>query len=253
MLRFYDSYDSLIRDKRVSVLDLLEQFPTVPLPIAAFISMLPALRVRTYSLSTAPSFKPSHGSLTFSVVNEPAWNGNGRYLGVGSNYLASLTLGSILYISPRPAKDAFHLPTDQSSKPIIMACAGSGFAPFRSFIQERMVWLQQDKPLAKALLFFGCRGPNLDDLYHEELSEFESAGVVEVRRAYSKTPDHYLAKGCRYVQHRLVVETEAIQDLWAQNATIYVCGSGNLAKGVKAVLENMLGTLSEERYVTETF
>ncbi|KAJ6011705.1 hypothetical protein N7522_002060 [Penicillium canescens] len=253
LLRFYDSYDSLIRDKRVSVLDLLEQFPTVPLPIAAFISMLPALRVRTYSLSTAPSFKPSHGSFTFSVVNEPAWNGNGRYLGVGSNYLASLTLGSILYISPRPAKEAFHLPTDQYSTPIIMACAGSGLAPFRSFIQERMFWLQQGKPLAKALLFFGCRGPHLDDLYDEELSEFESAGVVKVRRAYSKAPDHYLAKGCRYVQHRLAAETEAIQDLWARNATIYVCGSGDLAKGVKAVFENMLGTLSEERYVTEIF
>ncbi|OQE13376.1 hypothetical protein PENFLA_c049G03259 [Penicillium flavigenum] len=253
LLRFQHSYDSLIKNKRVSVLDLLEQFPSIPLPLATFIPMLPPLRVRTYSLSMAPSFKPSHGSLTFSVVNEPALNGNGRYLGVGSNYLASLTSGSILYISPRPAKDAFHLPIDHSSEPIIMVCAGSGLAPFRSFIQERMVWLKQGKPLAKALLFFGCRGPHVDDLYHEELSEFESAGVVDVRRAYSQAPDHYQAKGCRYVQHRLVAETQAIQGLWAQHAKFYVCGSGDMAKGVKAVLETMLGTLSEERYVTEIF
>ncbi|EAW17096.1 bifunctional cytochrome P450/NADPH--P450 reductase [Aspergillus fischeri NRRL 181] len=246
LIRFHDSNDPLVRDKRVSVSDLLEQFPSISLPLAAFISMLPALRVRTYSLSMAPSFKPSHGSLTFSVVNEPAWSGNGQYLGVGSNYLASLTLGSILYISPRPAKDAFHLPMDQSSEPIIMICAGTGLAPVLSFIQERMVWLQQGKPLAKALLFFGCRGPHLDDLYHEELSEFESAGVVEVRRAYSKAPDHDLAKGSRYVQHRLVTEAEAIQDLWAQNAKVYVCGSGNLAKGVQTALENMLGALPQE-------
>lgn len=215
--------------------------------------MLPILRVRTYSLSMAPSFKPLHCSLTFSVVNEPAWSGNGRYLGVGSNYLASLTPGSILYVSPRLAKAAFHLPTDQSSKPIIMICAGSGLAPFRSFIQDRMAWLQQGKPLAKALLFFGCRGRQLDDLYHDELSEFESAGVVEVWRAYSKDPNHYLAKGCRYVQHRLLTESETIQDMWAQNATLYLCGSANLAKGVKTTLENMLGTLSEERYITEIF
>ena len=215
--------------------------------------MLPALRLRTYSLSMAPSIKPSHGSLTFSVVNEPAWSGGGRYLGVGSNYLASLTLGSILYISPRPAKDTFHLPMDQSSLPIIMICAGSGLAPFRSFIQDRMVWLQQDKQLAKALLFFGCRAPHLDDLYYEELSEFESAGVVEVRRAYSQDPDHSLAQGCRYVQHRLMAETKVIQHLWAQNAIVYVCGSGTMARGVKVVLEDMLGALPEERYVTEIF
>lgn len=134
-----------------------------------------------------------------------------------------------------------------------MICAGSGLAPFRSFIQDRMSCLQQGKPLSKALLFFGCRGPHLDNLYHDELSEFESAGVVEVRRAYSKVPNHYLAKGCRHVQHRLLTETETIQDMWAHNATLYLCGSANMAKGVKAVLENMLGTLSEERYITEIF
>ncbi|PYH37028.1 bifunctional cytochrome P450/NADPH--P450 reductase [Aspergillus neoniger CBS 115656] len=251
--RLYDSYEFIVRDKRVSVLDLLEQFPSISLPIAAFISMLPALRVRTYSLSMAPSFKPSHSSLTFSVINEPAWRGSGQHLGVASNYLASLTSGSIFYFSPRPAKESFHLPNDPSSTPIIMVCAGSGLAPFLSFIQDRMVLKQQYKPLAKALLFFGCRGRSLDDLYHEELSEFEAAGVVEIRRAYSKTPDFDIAKGCRYVQHRLVTEGQAILSLWSQNAIIYVCGSTNMAKGVEAVLQNMLGPLPKERYVTEIF
>ncbi|GKZ34390.1 hypothetical protein AbraIFM66950_004621 [Aspergillus brasiliensis] len=258
LVHLQDSYDSLVRDKRVSVLDLLEQFPSISLPIAAYISMLPALRVRTYSLSMAPSFKPSHGSLTFSVINEPARNGNRQYLGVGSNYLASLTPGSILYLSPRPAKEPFHLPRDQSRTPIIMICAGSGLAPFLSFIQDRMVWQQQQQqqdkpPLAQALLFFGCRGRSLDDLYHDELSEFEAAGVVEVRRAYSRIPHHDIARGCKYVQHRLVVEAKAIRYLWAQDATIYVCGSGEMARGVETVLENMLGGLPRERYVTEIF
>ncbi|KAB8227709.1 uncharacterized protein BDW43DRAFT_323559 [Aspergillus alliaceus] len=242
LLHFHDHYDLLIRNKRVSVLDLLKQFHSIPLPLATFNSMLPMLRVRTYSLSMAPSFKSSYSSLTFSVVNEPAWNGNGRYLGVRSNYLASLTVGSILYISPRPAKNAFYLPTVLSSKLIIMICAGSGLAPFRSFIQDQM-----------AILFFGCRGPHQDDLYREELFGFESAGVVKVRRAYSKAPDNYLAQGCRYVQHRLVKEAEAIKNLWALDAIIYVCGSGGMAKEVKAMLEKMLGTLSEERYITEIF
>ncbi|KAE8388174.1 NADPH--cytochrome P450 reductase [Aspergillus alliaceus] len=215
LLHFHYHYDLLIRNKRVSALDLLKQFHSIPLPLATFISMLPTLRVRMYSLSMAPSFKPSYSSLTFSVVNEPAWNGNGRYLGIRSNYLASLTVGSILYISPRPAKNAFHLPT--------------------------------------ALLFFGCRGPHQDDLYREELFGFESAVVVKVRRAYSKAPDNYLAQGCRYVQHRLVKEAEAIKNLWALDAIIYVCGSGGMAKEVKATLEKMLETLSEERYITEIF
>lgn len=134
-----------------------------------------------------------------------------------------------------------------------MICAGTGLAPFRGFIEDRMVWSRQGKPLSKGLLFFGCRDPESDDLYHDELSEFESAGVVKVYRAYSRAQGFELARGCRYVQDRLAAEAEEIRDLWAQNAIIYVCGSRNMAKGVTAQLEYMLGRLPEERYVTEIF
>ena len=103
------------------------------------------------------------------------------------------------------------------------------------------------------MLFFGCRDPYVDDLYHEELSELESAGVVEIKRAYSKALDHHLTKGCRYVQHRLVAETEAIQNLWAQDAIVYVCGSGSMAKEVRVALEKILGVLPEDRYIAEIF
>ncbi|KAL2869161.1 bifunctional cytochrome P450/NADPH--P450 reductase [Aspergillus lucknowensis] len=262
LIHFQDYYESLVRDRRVSVLDLLEKFPSISLPIATFLFMLPPLRVRTYSLSAAPSFKPAHGSLTYSVIDGPAWSGgkdnnsndnNARYLGVGSNYLASLTPGSILYLSWRPAKDAFHLPADPSRIPIIMIGAGTGLAPFRSFMQERMVLRKKDEELAKALLFFGCRGPHMDDIYREEIDEFEAAGVVQAFRAYSKSPDHAGARECRYVQDRLRKESRIIWDLWENNATIYVCGSGSLASGVTTALEEMLGTLPPERYVTEIF
>ena len=41
-----DAYLSEIVDKRVSVLDLLEQFPTIDLPFGVFLSLLPPMRVR---------------------------------------------------------------------------------------------------------------------------------------------------------------------------------------------------------------
>ncbi|PKX92278.1 NADPH cytochrome P450 oxidoreductase family protein [Aspergillus novofumigatus IBT 16806] len=216
LLHFHDSYHSLVRDKRVSVVGLLEQFSLAALPVATFISVLLALLVRLYSLSMAPTFKPLHGSLTFSVANELAWSGNGRHLGIDQ------------ITSPRSRQDpgATHstpqrktlsiyqgiIPAHQSS--FIVICAGSGLCPFYSFTQERIVWLQQGKALAKALLFFSCRGSSLDDLYYDELCEFESAGVVTVHRAYRRDPEHHLVKRCLYVTHRLVVEAQAIKNLW---------------------------------------
>lgn len=41
-----DDYQEHVSAKRVSVLDLLEQFPSVGLPIGSYLAMLPPMRVR---------------------------------------------------------------------------------------------------------------------------------------------------------------------------------------------------------------
>lgn len=41
-----DDYHEQISSKRVSVLDLLERFPSIALPLGNFLSMLPPMRVR---------------------------------------------------------------------------------------------------------------------------------------------------------------------------------------------------------------
>jgi cytochrome P450/NADPH-cytochrome P450 reductase len=41
-----DSFESEVSDKRVSVLDLLEKYPSVKLPLGSFLAMLPPMRVR---------------------------------------------------------------------------------------------------------------------------------------------------------------------------------------------------------------
>jgi cytochrome P450/NADPH-cytochrome P450 reductase len=44
-----DDYQEMITAKRVSIIDLLEQFPAISLPFGAFLGMLPPMRVRQYS------------------------------------------------------------------------------------------------------------------------------------------------------------------------------------------------------------
>lgn len=41
-----DAYSSQVSAKRVSILDLLETYPSVKLGLAAFLAMLPPMRVR---------------------------------------------------------------------------------------------------------------------------------------------------------------------------------------------------------------
>ena len=205
MLKLADEESSNKGGKQQSVLDLLEVYDSIPLSVETFLEMLPPLRPRTYSISSAPGWKPSHATLTWSVVNGPSWTGHGSFLGVASNHLNDLSPGAVVRVSVRRSNPAFHLPQDPGAYPIIMIASGSGLAPFRGFLQERALQQKAGKTLAPALLFFGCRGQD-DDLYRKELDDLENLGIVRVRRAYSKTLEAIDAGGCKYVQDRVWAE-----------------------------------------------
>lgn len=226
-----DGYDE-VNSKRVSILDLLEQYPTVDLPFSTFLSLLPPMRVRQYSISSSPLHDASRCTLTYSVLDAPALSGTGqRYLGVATSYLASLQPGDKLHVAIRPSHASFHLPVDSEQKPVIMIAAGSGLAPFRGFIQERAAMLSAGRKLAPALFFFGCRHPDQDDIYREEMDRWQEMGAVDVRRSYSRQPE--ASDGCKHVQDRLWKDRREVQALWDGGAKVYVCGSRGVSDSVR--------------------
>uniref|UniRef100_A0A0D2YKI3 Bifunctional cytochrome P450/NADPH--P450 reductase n=1 Tax=Fusarium oxysporum (strain Fo5176) TaxID=660025 RepID=A0A0D2YKI3_FUSOF len=230
-------FKSEIEDKRVSILDLLERFPSVELPIATYLGMLQPIRTRQYSISSSPLKDPSHATLTYSVLETPSLSGQGLYMGVASNFLASLKPDDRLQVSIRRSNIAFHLPLAPDTTPIICVAAGAGLAPFRGFIQQRSIQMKADRILAPALLIFGCRRRD-DDLYREEFDAWEGEGAVVVKRAYSR--DAKLTAGCKYVQDRVIEQQEYIRKLWNQGGNVYVCGSRQVGDAVEGALGSIL-------------
>ncbi|KAI3395136.1 hypothetical protein diail_1751 [Diaporthe ilicicola] len=233
-----ENYLTEVNAKRLSVLDLLEKYRSIELPFATFLSLLPPMRVRQYSISSSPLWNPNNLTLTYAVLDAPTLSGTGqRYVGVATSYLASLEAGDKLHVAIRPSHASFHLPIDSEKTPVLCIAAGSGLAPFRGFIQERAAMLGAGRKLAPAILFFGCRSPEQDDLYREELDKWEAAGAVEVRRAYSRKPD--ASEGCAHVQDRLWRDRREVQELWGQGAKIFVCGSRGVGDAVREVAIRM--------------
>ncbi|KAK3391185.1 putative bifunctional P-450:NADPH-P450 reductase [Podospora didyma] len=246
-------YTSEISRKRVSILDLLEKFPTtINLPFGAFLALLPPMRVRQYSISSSPLANPRRASLTYSLLDSEASlaNPDVKHVGVATSYLASLAAGDKLAgVSVRKSHAAFHLPADPQTTPIVCIAAGAGIAPFRGFIQERAAQIATGgRVLAPALLFFGCRAPGVDDLYREELDRWEEMGAVSVRRAFSRLPETKKrsgnggkeeAKGCRHVDDRLWYDRKDLMDLWDRGAKVYVCGSRGVGESVKGAFVKM--------------
>ncbi|PSR82537.1 cytochrome P450 [Coniella lustricola] len=236
-----DAFAEAVR-KRISILDLLEKYPAVQLPFATFLSLLPPMRVRQYSISSSPLADPTRCTLTYSVLDAPALSGTGqRYLGVATSYLASLEAGDKLHVAIRPSHASFHLPLDVENTPIVMIAAGTGLAPFKGFVQERAAMLAaaggNRKKLAPALLFYGCRDPEQDDLYREEFQEWQALGAVDVRRSYSRNQE--ASEGCKYVQDRLWQDRADVQALWESGAKVYVCGSRAVSDAVREVAIRM--------------
>ncbi|QRN97958.1 cytochrome P450 [Archangium violaceum] len=216
-----EDYRTQVLEKRVSVLDLLEDFPACELPFGVFLEMLPSMKPRRYSISSSPLEAPDRCTLTLAVVDAPALSGRGRYRGTCSNYLARIEPGSRIPAVVREPHSPFRPPEDPSV-PVVMIGAGTGLAPFRGFIQERAKLAEEGRKLGRALLFFGCDHPEVDFLYRGELEGWEKQGVVEVYPAFFRQEREEV----KFVQHRLWEERERVGALLEAGACVYVCGDG---------------------------
>ncbi|QYG89415.1 bifunctional cytochrome P450/NADPH--P450 reductase [Bacillus atrophaeus] len=222
MLLSDQTYKDQVLKKRITMIDLLEDYPACEMPFERFLELLPSLKARYYSISSSPRVYQHKVSITVGVVASPAWSGRGEYRGVASNYLAGLKAGDRVVCFIRTPQSGFRLP-ESFETPLIMVGPGTGIAPYRGFIQARGVWKEKGNKLGEAHLYFGCRHPEQDDLYREELDQAEDAGLVNVHRGYSRRETESKV----YVQHLLKQDAEQVIALLDQGAYFYVCGDGS--------------------------
>ena len=223
-------YREEIFAQHVSPLDLLDRFAACELPFVRYLEMLPPLKPRYYSISSAPIVDGTGASLTVAVVDAPARSGQGQYQGVASNYLHEQAAGATIYGFIHVPNLPFGLPADMQA-PLIMVGPGTGVAPFRGFLRERAARQAQSEAIGPALLFFGCRDTQQDFLYEEELREYEARGVTTLIAAFSRAAGQEKT----YVQDAIAAHSDAVWALLQQGATIYVCGEASrMAPAVRA-------------------
>ena len=215
-----DAYRAEVFLKRRSILDLLEEFPAAELPFHIFLEMIPWMAPRYYSISSSPRATPGRCSITVGVVEGPARSGHGVYKGVCSSHLARARVGDAVQAVVKETKAAFRLP-DDAARPIIMIGPGTGLAPFRAFLQERKVAAEEGARLGPAMLFFGCRKPDHDYLYKEDLEAAAAWGLVDLHVAFSRAAAERV-----YVQDLLRRERAKVWRLLEEGAIVYVCGDG---------------------------
>ena len=225
-------YRERIAVPRRTLLDVLEEHPECELPFAEYLDLLPPLRPRYYSISSSPTTSTS-AAVTVGVLEGPARSGDGStYRGVCSGHLDQVPDGGTVFAFVRQPSIAFR-PPENPHVPMIMVGAGTGMAPFRGFLQERGSLRARGVPIATSLLFLGCRDPEDDLLYADELKAYEADGVATLIPAFSRVKGY----AHRYVQHALEASADQVWAAMQQDAVVFVCGNAStMAPGVRAAL-----------------
>jgi sulfite reductase (NADPH) flavoprotein alpha-component len=214
----------------LDVLAAIEKFPGVRPDPEAFVEALEPLQPRVYSISSAFRANPGRVSLTVDTVRYRI--GNRARLGVASTFLAErIQPGDRARVYVQKAH-AFALP-DNPATPIIMVGPGTGVAPFRAFLQERMA----TRATGRNWLFFGHQRSACDFFYEDEFAAMKTSGVLNrLTLAWSRDGDQKI-----YVQDRM---REVGRDLWtwlADGAHVYVCGDAKrMAKDVERALVDVV-------------
>ena len=234
------AFTAEILDKRVSVLDLLDRYASIDLPLATFLELLPPTRVRRYSIASSPLVSPTTAALTVAVVDGPAWSGQGRYFGMASTYLARVQPGDQVAVGVRSTSTPFHPPKDNRA-PMVLIAAGTGLAPFRGFLQERAARHAAGDVAGPTALFFGCDRDDVDFLYGDELRALRDAGLLEIHLAQSARPDVNDDDTVTFVQHRLWRERAHVRQLVDDGAYVFLCGDGRrMAPAARSTLAKIL-------------
>jgi cytochrome P450/NADPH-cytochrome P450 reductase len=214
-------YRQEILSKRKSLIDLLEEYPSCDLPFSVYLELLSPLRLRYYSIASSPLVEKEKCSITVGVVCGPARSGHGTFEGMCSTYLSQREAGDAIYAFVQDTKSRFRLPENPAT-PLIMIGPGTGLAPFRGFLQERSALKAQGKEVGKSLLYFGCRHPEQDFIYEDDLQSFVDQGIVDLSVAFSR-----LNGKKTYVQDKIKEDREKVWQWLQRGAIVYICGDAS--------------------------
>ena len=221
-----DLYDYCNRPKR-SILEVLADFThTISnIPFEYLFDLIPMIKPRAYSVASSSLMTPNRAQILMAVVKYKTLLKRPR-LGTCSNWLAPLACGTEVHCWFKKGTLKFldHSKCvdniEEKIEPVIMVGPGTGCAPFRSYILERLASNTiRNGPI---LYVFGCRNRSKDFFFGEEMMRIGTENEnFEILTAFSRDQEDKM-----YVQHRI---KEHAAKIWylinEKKAKVYFAGN----------------------------
>lgn len=213
------------------VWDLLVCHQEVTFSAQECVDLLMPLLPRFYSIASSQKFVGEEIHLTVAPLEYES-NGHKRR-GVCTHFICEIAEVDQpmvpLFLQPT---HSFRLPEDHSSD-LIMIGPGTGVAPFRAFLQERIL---STEAKGKHWLFFGERNRETNFFYEEDWKILSQKGHLRLDTAFSRDQPEKV-----YVQHLMYNYGSELFEWLEKGAYIYVCGDAKrMAKDVELTLQTII-------------
>lgn len=238
------THDSAKKERKAFIdnhdlLDLFLQYSSRKTSLQELLPYISPMLPRFYSIASSQGQTPN--SVDLLVVTFQCEHGGKTRWGLGSYFLCrEAKIGKTPIPVYHHPNAAFKIPEDPS-RPILMIGPGTGVAPYRAFLQERIL----QKATGKNWLFFGERQRAYDFYYKDFLTTLEKKGFLRLDCAFSRDQQEKL-----YVQNLMHKHTTDIWEWINEGAFIYICGDARyMAKDVITKLHNIVaekGKLSND-------
>ncbi|CAN9504750.1 unnamed protein product [Ophioblennius macclurei] len=228
---------------RRTALEVLTDFPhtTAELKADYLLDLFPEIQPRSFSIASSLKAHPHRLQILVAVVQYKTKMYKPRR-GLCSSWLASLDPAKEEVLVPLWVKKGSLKFPAQKERPVILVGPGTGVAPFRSALQERIT-----EGKTANVLFFGCRSESKDFYFRSEWEEMTRAGNLVLFTAFSRDQEEKV-----YVQHRVRENAELLWDLVAnQNACFYIAGNAkqmpaSVCDALKEVFQQEGGLSAEQ-------
>ncbi|KZV82038.1 riboflavin synthase domain-like protein [Exidia glandulosa HHB12029] len=241
-----DLYDYVHRVRR-TILEVLLEFKSVDIPPDYVFDVFPLMRPRMFSIASSLKMHPKEVQLCIAIVQYRTRLKTPRR-GVCTSYLARLPVGTRVQVG---FQKGTMRPPDDASTPILCVGPGTGVAPMRALVEERIATGSN-----RNTLYFGCRSARADQHYADEWAAHEARQALTYRPAFSR--DAPSASGLPSSRDRVYVQDvlrHDAQSVWEiigprGNGVVYIAGSaGAMPRAVRAALVHSAragGGLSED-------
>ncbi|XP_075935768.1 NADPH-dependent diflavin oxidoreductase 1 isoform X1 [Anarhichas minor] len=238
-----DELHSYCNRPRRTALEVLADFPhtTAEIKVDYLLDLFPEIQPRSFSIASSLQAHPHRLQVLVAVVHYKTKMYKPRR-GLCSTWLASLdpAQGEV-YVPQWVKKGSLKFPKEKDT-PVIMVGPGTGVAPFRAALQERMAEGKNAN-----VLFFGCRSESKDFYFRSEWEAMMKTGHLTLFTAFSRDQEEKV-----YVQDQVRENAELLWDLIAnRRACFYIAGNAkqmptSVCDALKEMFQQEGGVSSED-------